>query len=174
MHKEDIRNQILDLICENYVCLEIGVWKGRFSSRILKRNPKRLYLIDPWEFMDNYEDRNYGGRVCKGQKDMDDIYELVRNRYIETSNVKILRGYSSEILPTLEVGLDWSYIDGDHSYEFVLSDLELCYEKTKDGGYICGDDYNWSGVKQAVHDFSNKYNTLPKIIGSQFVFRKGQ
>ena len=40
--------------------VEIGVWKGDFSKKILELvQPKMLYLCDPWEFIPKYEDRPY-------------------------------------------------------------------------------------------------------------------
>jgi hypothetical protein len=54
--------------------------------------------------------------------------------------------------------LDWAYIDGDHRYEAVLSDLELVHRKLKPGGLAAGDDYTnvtawWKdGVPKAVNE----------------------
>ena len=46
--------------------------------------------------------------------------------------------------------LDFVYIDGNHSFEYVQSDLDSYYPKVKVGGYIILDDWNWrdeSGVR---------------------------
>ena len=60
------------------------------------------------------------------------------------------------------------YIDADHSYNGVLHDLKLSYEKIKDGGFIMGHDYEQNmsktknvynfGVKRAVDEFCLNYN----------------
>jgi cephalosporin hydroxylase len=70
------------------------------------------------------------------------------------------------------------YIDGNHVYEFVKSDLELFYRKVKTGGYIAGDDYElgrwWKGgVKRAVDEFLKKMPVeLVEIQNYQFILRK--
>ena len=37
------RECILDLIEENFICAEVGVWKGEFSRQIISKNPSKLY-----------------------------------------------------------------------------------------------------------------------------------
>jgi len=70
------------------------------------------------------------------------------------------------------------YIDGNHLYEFVKSDLELYYHKVRSGGYIAGDDYEiggwWkSGVKLAVDEFvKNRAVEVVDIRDRQFILRK--
>lgn len=52
--------------------------------------------------------------------------------------------------------IDVLYIDANHTYEYVKDDLEYWYPKVKDGGFICGHDYNhknFPGVTKAVHEF---------------------
>ena len=55
--------------------------------------------------------------------------------------------------------LDFIYIDSDHQYEFVLSDIKLSKLKVKSGGIIAGHDYNemdWTGVVKAVNESFDK------------------
>ena len=56
--------------------------------------------------------------------------------------------------------LDLVFIDGDHSYEAVLKDLELFYKKIRIGGMIVGDDYMscHPGTKRAVDEFVKNNN----------------
>jgi len=51
---------------------------------------------------------------------------------------------------------DLVYLDGNHTYENVMAELEYFKRST----LICGDDYSerHEPVKRAVHDFSKKYN----------------
>ena len=59
------------------------------------------------------------------------------------------------------ITLDAVYIDADHSYESVKSDLNLSYEIVTDGGYICGHDYSeehFYGVFKAVNEFCDDKN----------------
>lgn len=147
------------------MCAEIGVHKGDFARRILRTtNPSELHLIDPWKYeaSDTYKRALYGGGAAGGQVEMDERHQRVRTRFrshIRGGRVTIHRGRSDAVLSAFpEAYFDWVYIDGNHSYEFVKADLDLCFEKVKPGGYIAGDDYTergwWQGgVVSAVDEF---------------------
>ena len=54
------RTSLLEMIPKDSVCVEIGVWKGKFSKQILdKVKPEKLHLIDPWKFMPEYSSRKF-------------------------------------------------------------------------------------------------------------------
>jgi hypothetical protein len=143
------------LICEGDICAEVGVWKGQFSDEILTRNPKELHLIDPWLHQD------YKGRWYSiPQPKMDEIYQSVSSRFTGDSRVVIHRKSSLDVVFPNGY-FDWVYIDGNHSYDAVVGDLEYYYPLVKSGGYLCGDDYGWEdaqgGPKPAVDEFVAKY-----------------
>jgi len=179
------RDFILQIFPKSSVGVEIGVNDGDFSERIIEFvRPKKLHLIDPWKFENDeiYRDAPYGKFKVEGQNMMDVKYENVRKKFkveTEDGSVMIHRGTSESVLTTFDDSyFDWAYIDGNHMYEFVKKDLELCSKKVKDGGIIAGDDYyegGWSdgGVKKAVDEFVSK--DLVKIIeirNNQFVLQK--
>ena len=160
------------------MCAEIGVWKGEFSARIRRRTaPRELHLSDPWRFLPEYPERLYGGRAAGSQRDMDRIFEDVQARFGNVPDVIVHRGRSADVLPTFDDDhFDWVYIDGNHSYAFVLADLEMCLAKTKPGGVIAGDDY-LSGaregypVRRAVLDFVERHWLAKRltVLDSQFL-----
>jgi len=162
------REKVLDLITTDSVCVEIGVWKGEFSQRILKRKPEKLVLIDPW-ITQEYEGRFY---FIEQQK-MDNIYHSVCDMFSGDNRVQIIRSKSDEA--NLDIGIDWLYIDGNHSYENVLEDLEHYYPKMNNVSYMCGDDFGWTdkycnkGPSQAVEDFCTKMKLVYKVFGDQFI-----
>jgi hypothetical protein len=49
--------------------------------------------------------------------------------------------------------LDFVYLDGNHTYDFVKQDLNAWYNKVKVGGILAGHDYPLKSVKQAVDEF---------------------
>jgi len=170
------RRILLNHLPKRSVCAEIGVWRGDFSRRILaETKPRELHLIDPWLFQGEYPDRWYGGSIAKSQADMDRIYLDVKQRL--GSKAVIHRGTSEEALGKFaDDTFDWIYIDGDHGYDAVLLDLELCKRKIKDGGYIAGDDLIWGKdqdypVQRAVETFIGKYGLKVNAFGSQFLIR---
>ena len=172
------RRQLLKRLPRRAICAEVGVWKGEFSARIRRRTrPKMLHLIDPWRFEPAYPDYWHGGAIAKNQDDMDRICQDVKMRFANAPNVQIHRGTSSNVLSRFEDGyFDWIYVDADHRYPHVLSDLQLCLAKTKPGGFVAGDDYTWGSageypVRQAVKKVVEEYGLSDKltILRSQFI-----
>ena len=54
--------------------------------------------------------------------------------------------------------LDFCFIDGNHSYEFVKEDIELYLPKVKKGGLFGWHDYGHvkGGVEEAVNELFNE------------------
>lgn len=164
---------ILDLIQKDFICCETGIWKGEFSQRILKKEPKELHLIDPWIYQE-YKHRLYS----KPQKQLDKIYNDVVKKFQKDNRVKIYRKFSKDIAQLFyDNYFDLIYIDGNHDYEYIKQDILLYLPKVKIGGYMCGDDYNWKNkdsgnelsVKKAVDEILNDFIVKGK---SQWVYRK--
>jgi predicted O-methyltransferase YrrM len=93
--------------------------------------------------------------------------------------VTVKRGYSNEVLPTLEDNsFDIVYIDGNHEPEYVLEDAVLAFRKVKVGGYLIFDDYGWGGpdlTKRGIDGFMNGYHKRIQVLGereSQVFIRK--
>jgi hypothetical protein len=161
---------------------EIGTWKGDFAAQLLRRTrPSRLYLIDPWEYRHDpgYERAMFGDRTPGGQEKMDAIHDDVQRRFereIAAGTVVVRRARSTDAAAGLEA-LDWAYIDGDHTYEAVLADLNAFYPLVKAGGMLAGDDYGmvgwWEdGVRRAVDEFAAERTCELLVLGNQFCITK--
>jgi hypothetical protein len=93
------------------------------------------------------------------QKYYDKVYESVKTRFKSNKNVIIHRMDSKKWFDYIDIKFDWIYVDGDHSYEGCLIDLENCLKVLKKNGIIFGDDYgNKPGVVKAVDEFITKHN----------------
>lgn len=151
------RKKLLSLLPKGAIGCEIGTWKGEFAHDLYTQlTPTTLYLIDPWKFEGALPTRWYGGALAKNQRDMDTIYENVVNMFHINSNVVIHRGDIDTFLSAyapLPHFLDWAYIDGNHSYEFVLNDLRSVKTCMTEGGVIAGDDLHSAEVRAAVEEF---------------------
>lgn len=179
------RDFLLQTFPKFSIGIEIGVNDGDFSERILEIvRPKKLHLIDPWEFNDDpkYSDAPYGNQHVDGQNMMNEKYNNVKKKFqslINKNHVMIHRGFSEKLHTSFEDNyFDWIYIDGNHFYEFVKNDLNLYFPKIKTGGFITGDDYypddlSGEGVKKAVDEFirSGKVKLI-QIKHNQFVLQK--
>jgi hypothetical protein len=140
------------------VGVEIGVYEGDHALNILTHlNIKRLYLIDPYK---GYEEYAHDG-IGKDVKDWDSLYNRVLRKLKPYGNKSLLiRKTSDEALADIPDNLDFVYIDGNHSYEFVKADITNYYPKIKKGGVIGGHDFvpGTFGVYQAVAEFEKTHN----------------
>ncbi len=144
---------ISQFIIPNAIGAEIGVFSGSFSYNVLlKKNPKKLYLIDPWTFP--HQPRFQDETDPNGQPQMNRMYQNVCDLFHPFENVEIIRERSELAHELFEDNyFDYVYIDGEHSYNAVLSDLTNYLPKIKVGGLLIGDDYGWEGIEPAVKDF---------------------
>jgi hypothetical protein len=164
------RRSPLNFIQRGFICAEIGVWKGDFSSQILSKQPQKLHLIDPWASQPHYQNRLYS----IDQTRMDEIFYYIKRHYSDWEEIEIHREYSEDVNFKKNY-FDWIYVDGNHSYRHVKKDLEHFLPFMKRGGFICGDDYGWVdedcqiGPRKAVDEFADKHDFKKIINGSQFV-----
>jgi len=171
---------VASLIKPGDIGAEIGSWQGSFAYyTLLPRQPSRLFLIDPW--IGAASDPDGGAQTSEAQHARNDIYASVCKIFSPYPNVVVLRMTSEAAAVHFpDAFFDYVYVDGDHSYEGVLIDLNKFFPKVKRGGLIIGDDYGWGKVSVAVQDFlkSHKNETLwlgdpltPSREG-QFAFRR--
>lgn len=135
--------------------VEIGVATGKNALSIYNYlNIKKLYLIDPWKL---YIDEISNHEV-ENQDYHDDLYAKVKTMFKDHPKVEIIRDKSFNASKNFKnESLDFIYIDGDHAYDAVKSDLNTWYPKLKTYGVMCGDDYghiSGTGVIKAVNEFA--------------------
>lgn len=130
---------------------EIGVDKGYHAKEIQETlNPKILFLIDPWN---NYMDMDSKEIIGEAH------YQLTLSLFKGATNIGIMRNTSFEAVQAFpDKDLDFVYIDGEHTYEAVISDIVRWYPKVKKGGVLAGHDYHETvpGVVRAVNEFCTK------------------
>lgn len=134
--------------------VEIGVAEGYFSADLLAMpiNFPRVYMVDPWRCL--VDQKGDGSQPSEWHE---------RNLAATRARVApfgeravILRGCSAEMaqyVPNRTLSL--CYIDGDHSYQGVKTDIEVWYPKLIRGGVMAFHDYEMPeyGVKTALHEF---------------------
>jgi predicted O-methyltransferase YrrM len=127
---------------------EIGVFAGVMSYCFVRLAPQ-LHLI----MVDNWSQHNLAEGTSAEQ-----AYQLALERTsVAASRTVILK------MPSLEAArlvglhsLDFAFIDADHSYEAVQSDIKAWCDKIKPGGWLCGHDYGkLDGVTLAVDEYAS-------------------
>ncbi len=141
---------------------EVGVAEGRYSEILLKANPDcHLLLVDPWHA--------YSGNPQNKSKEKNEFaYNETLRRTKPYPNVKIDMRYSMDAVRDVEDGsLDFVYLDGHHSYPFIMSDLIFWSQKVRSGGIVSGDDVyqlneKWgAGPAEAVYDYTRAMRINP-------------
>jgi len=164
LNPSDKRAQaILRRLGKNPVGVELGVFRGSLSRRLLTRKDLRLTMVDSWgTYRPGYKE---SGDYCADQSPEDQ--EAVRSaaevitRFGEDRRT-IIRDDTVKAAGFVPDGsLDFVFVDADHSYGGCMADMEAWVGKLRPGGLLCGHDYiapDYPGwyVKDAVTDFAAK------------------
>src|SRR6266496_4362330 len=90
----------------------------------------------------------YAKQLCEGIPELFLYCIDPWTAYIEGNEVKYFNDNS----------LDFVFIDGNHSYDYVLEDITEWTKKVKPGGIIAGHDYKLDAInKYGVIEAVNKY-----------------
>jgi len=119
---------------------EIGVAKGRFSKWLcikMRKNKLKLFLVDPYLIYDKYIEAVY-----KTTKELEDYtYEEAKKR-LAKFNCEFIRKKSMDAVKDFnDNSLDFVFIYGNHTFEYVINDIAEWSKKVKPGGIISGHDY---------------------------------
>lgn len=137
---------------------EVGVFQGHTSEALLRELPcLDLWLVDPW--------RPYVGKSTIGDQSAEQLEQAMQSALFWTEFAAERRYVLRESSPQAaarfsDASLDFVFIDGNHLYEAVCSDIDAWWPKLRPGGLLIGHDYGtgrdaeglW-GVKQAVDEF---------------------
>lgn len=159
------RKEMIEMLKERGVKIgvEVGTDHGKYAEQLLVGIPGlTLYCVDPWS---PYVE----GEISHDAVEMEHIYEEAKRR-VTPYNGQLVRKTSMEAVRTFDNDtLDFVFIDGNHSYDYVLEDITEWYEKVKPGGIIYGHDYkvdpvNDYGVIEAVEKFTMDNHICPWFI----------
>lgn len=142
------------------VCVELGSWRGASAiamARVLRQWNGTLTCVDTWTGDAFKGGMGYEGRLPSSHPEM--VGECAANLVTAgvAASVRMI------VAPTVEAATWWTepidflYVDADHEYPSVLSDLDAWVPHVKPGGVITGDDYgnpSFPGVKLAWNYFA--------------------
>ena len=183
--KKPYGDNILELINEYNPknVLEVGVFCGvtaRNICELLDKNHKNLFSYIGVDLFGNNKassDDEIEPLFLKNQKFSNPFKTLFYN-YIKKENlnsiesvhkllekfgdkIKLIQGDTREILENLSLeNIEFAFLDGGHSYETVMNDLNILEKKLRKNAIILCDDYDGKtkidSVTNAINDFVNK------------------
>lgn len=159
------RNDLPKLItAESPNIIEIGVEWGGFTDLYYPQLSKNahLWLLDLWQTEGNdFYFSTLQGQVEKG-------YDRVQKLYGTKDNVTLVKGSSFENHEEFPDNFfDWIYIDADHSYNGIKTNIEKWYPKLKKGGIFSGHDYD-PDPRNVVYDHFSINKVVNEIFPGKF------
>jgi predicted O-methyltransferase YrrM len=160
---DDKAKHIMDLILSDNseICVELGIFGGSsffpLASALAFKKQGIAYAVDPWTneaCLEGYEETNddhykYWGKV-KLDKIMNIFIEGMHKNGLDTI-YKIMRMTSAQAYVHFEnESIDFIHIDGNHSEQSAIFDVEHWLPKVKKGGIICFDDAWWESTQPAI------------------------
>lgn len=152
---------------------EIGVFKGKYSEVLCKKNPQaHIWGVDAWKL-----DAHPEGVFVNGEEQayFDKCYQETLNRMKPFNNYTIIKKYSMDALKDIpDQSLDFVYIDAGHDFMSFTEDLHWWLKKLKVGGIMSGHDYarypfeKMIHVKRVLEAYVWSYKLMPiYIIGAE-------
>lgn len=155
--------------------IETGAWRGGatiFMRAVLKIRgitDRSVWVADSFEGLPAPENADDGYDLSAVQHlkvSAEDVADNFRKFNLLDDQVKFLKGWFSETLPTAKIEqIAVLRLDGD-LYSSTMDALTHLYPKVSKGGYIIVDDYySWDSCRAAVTDYiarnDIKANILP-------------
>lgn len=135
--------------------VEVGSWKGRSTHALLSGCPGTVYAVDHWKGSPSEKEAHAEARER-------DIFEDFLKNVGHFQNLVVMRGDSVNVAKTFaDKSVDMVFIDGGHTYKAVKADIEAWLPKARK--MICGHDYNFHGVQEAVTEIFGDVDTAENI-----------
>lgn len=140
---------------------EIGLFRGRNARQMFREIPNlMLYGVEPYADQPTSTRHKTPPRYDRNKRMMNDR--------MKGRNITVIEKFSEEAVQDIPYhSLDFVYIDGDHSYDYVMTDIILWARRVRPGGIVSGHDYILPGdyrhkydinVKEAVDDYVRIHN----------------
>jgi len=175
------RSTLIDLVRQSSAkrVAEVGVYAGFTAQAVLDACGDQIseyYLVDAWRLFKACELSPPIGVQRQWQANFDGVAVECCQRMLPYSAARIIRLWSVEAATLFELEtLDLVFIDGDHTFGAVTSDIKAWLPTVRRGGLITGHDYGIvcedANVKGAVDAFfaADEIQILP---GSVWVVKK--
>lgn len=144
--KRGLQNFINEVLKDkkNLIGIQLGSFCGQSTQMFLNSGVfSKLYTIDSYD----------------GDKIIDYAQKIFIDRFMNNDKIVKIKKLTSQAVKCFEDdSIDFIYIDANHEYEFVKSDIINYLPKLKKGGIMAGHDYTqyWQSVINAVNEIFGK------------------
>ena len=162
---EELYNAMVETAPHGSNFVEVGSWFGKSTNYLatkIRESKKNINFtcVDTWKGTDDEELH----QNIVGAFNGDIFYEFVDNTFLSNNyaTFDIIKDTSHNAANQFQNNsINFIMLDAGHSYESLMEDIKVWYNKVTPGGIISGDDYGvFSGVTQAADEFF--YNQFHK------------
>jgi hypothetical protein len=162
---EELYNAMVETAPHGSNFVEVGSWFGKSTNYLatkIRESKKNINFtcVDTWKGTDDEELH----QNIVGAFNGDIFYEFVDNTVLSNNyaTFDIIKDTSHNAANQFQNNsINFIMLDAGHSYESLMEDIKLWYNKVTPGGIISGDDYGvFRGVTQAADEFF--YNQFHK------------
>lgn len=155
---QDLYRQMVRQANETAHFVEIGAWMGRstaFLGQEIKASGKniQLHVVDTWE---GSPEKVHRRRLAKLQDEGKTLFDVFSHNMAACGVDQVVTPVRSDSVSAAEFyldrGLDFVFIDGEHTYKAVCADIDAWLPKVKPGGVLAGHDLPHGPVRDAVSD----------------------
>ncbi len=128
--------------------VEIGSWQGRSTAALLASTQGPVLAVDHWQ--GGKDEPEHIREHCRTQNNRERFLANVGGapNLVIADCESLVAAYRE--FPGMQFPADMVFIDGGHGYEEVRADIRAWLPRTR--RVICGHDFNWPEVRQAVID----------------------
>jgi hypothetical protein len=148
------------------VVVEVGVADGEYSQHMLENwAGSRYVMIDPWMHFadDTYLDGNNNITQVLADRRFEAVATSVGGAALHSASgltrAAVIRLQSHQAALLIEdESVDFIFIDAQHDYLSVITDMTIWWPKVRVGGIMAGHDYNNDhyGCVYAVNEYARK------------------
>jgi predicted O-methyltransferase YrrM len=129
---DDRQLAVLAELCKgSKVVVEVGCFQGKTTMFLAMVTEALIVAVDNFSDVDYEDHGNYHEKFIENMREM-----------MESGRVQLIDCDSALAADVLaEVSADVIFLDGDHSFNGVSSDIQKYLPLVKKGGILCGHDY---------------------------------
>jgi len=152
----------------NFNYIGVDLFGGEQSE--VKDEIEPMFLKDQ-KFSNPFKNIYYNYILKENLNSIKSVSKLLK-KY--SNNIKLIAGDTNKALKELDLqNIDFTFLDGGHSYQTVINDLTILHDSMKDKKkVILCDDYGKESyipeVEKAVNDFTKQNNLELNIIENRF------